>query len=1002
MECREVNDFQGQLLQLWLQAAMLPRSWMIVPWMIVLTIRLRRSAGRISNFRCFSQWEHLCCLNAHECSFDCPSVVYCLRKLIAKGQAQPGISSKGVNSSKLSRLVPSAKSSAKPSSEGRTQILEVEESLMRPQNRSSSSSSPLTSRETSSKSKPHYTNRMKAVVEKNNTQKKQQQAASSTRKRLDSKRRGRSTTAGRTETRCSVVGDGLGPLCPLCEARLDSRFSNAEVNKHMDRCLRGARSTRRKPLAEALDADHPEPTGASEDFETPENGEDSNGEEDSSESSEGQAPPRKVTRDNSHSSSGGAAIVPRKKKAGKGGRASTSVNTLKDDWNDGAYRRRVLAWDQQHRYVPAASASKVNTKVGDAGSTRDVSAVPASRKSIASGDRSDGADGSDDDDGDDSKQYIESDEDEQTQSEDEDDFLDVELDGGLVVPRALWDRLFGYQQLALKWLWELHLADVGGILADEMGLGKTAQAVSIISSLHYSRRLTRPILVVCPATVLAHWVKEFHTWYPPLRVFVMHSSGEGLATKRLTHRSLLRKAEMHTGVVIATYGGLRNNDFQLLGLDWNYVILDEGHLIRNPDAQITQIAKRLRSRHRLILTGAPVQNNLKELWSLVDFVHPGRLGTLPSFEDSFATPLRIGGYAGASQLAVQAAYRCAVTLRGILAPLVLRRMKDSVGNETSMADVEKTERVLFCRLTPHQINMYRAVLRDNAESLRGLSRVSSASALFSGRRRGRRSNTAFRVISLLRKICNHPSLADQSLQRQAAISVAANKRARREAAKGAAANGARSDEGAPAPQPPIDINSQGYGAVSESGKLVVLDRILPLWHRAGHRCLLFSSTTSMLSIIELVLRRHGFSYLRMDGSTPVSKRPGLIEQFNSDENNVFAFLLTSRVGGVGINLTGADRVILFEPDWNPSTDIQARERCWRIGQDKDVTVYRLITAGCIEEKIYQRQIFKLFLSNKVGIGLSVSCVMSCGVGVDARPVACQITSAIMSVVVNRF
>lgn len=273
------------------------------------------------------------------------------------------------------------------------------------------------------------------------------------------------------------------------------------------------------------------------------------------------------------------------------------------------------------------------------------------------------------------------------------------------------------------------------------------------------------------------------------------------------------------------------------------------------------------------------------------------------------------------------------------------------------------------------VSRYRAVLRDNAESLRGLSRVSSASALFSGRRRrGRRSNAAFRVISLLRKICNHPSLADQSLQRQAAISVAANKRARREAEKRkhAAANGSLSDEGEQtAPQPAVDISSQGYGAVSESGKLVVLDRILPLWHRAGHRCLLFSSTTSMLSIIELVLRRHGFSYLRMDGSTPVSKRPGLIEQFNSDESNVFAFLLTSRVGGVGINLTGADRVILFEPDWNPSTDIQARERCWRIGQDKDVTVYRLITAGCIEEKIYQRQIFKLFLSNKVGIGRSL-------------------------------
>ena len=131
--------------------------------------------------------------------------------------------------------------------------------------------------------------------------------------------------------------------------------------------------------------------------------------------------------------------------------------------------------------------------------------------------------------------------------------------------------------------------------------------------------------------------------YPPLRVLVMHASGEGLATKRLTHQSLLRKAKTHHGVVVTTYGGLRSNDFKLLGIDWSYTILDEGHKIRNPDAQITQICKRLRCRHRLILTGAPVQNNLKELWSLIDFVHPGRLGTLPSFDESFATPLRLGG-----------------------------------------------------------------------------------------------------------------------------------------------------------------------------------------------------------------------------------------------------------------------------------------------------------------------------------------------------------------------
>ena len=217
------------------------------------------------------------------------------------------------------------------------------------------------------------------------------------------------------------------------------------------------------------------------------------------------------------------------------------------------------------------------------------------------------------------------------------------------------------------------------------------------------------------------------------------------------------------------------------------------------------------------------------------------------------------------------------------------------------------KQVLFCPMTSDQREAYRAFVQSR-----------DVEEILEGRRE------ALSGIDVLRKIVNHPDL----LERQ------------------------------------TKATHVDYGNAERSGKQMVTMKVLSLWREQKHRALLFSQTQQMLDILEAAVADAGYVYRRMDGTTPVQHRMRLIDEFNSDEN-VFVFLLTTKVGGLGVNLTGADRVLLFDPDWNPSTDAQARERAWRIGQTKDVTVYRLVPAGTIEEKVYHRQIYKEFLTSKV-------------------------------------
>ena len=227
-----------------------------------------------------------------------------------------------------------------------------------------------------------------------------------------------------------------------------------------------------------------------------------------------------------------------------------------------------------------------------------------------------------------------------------------ELEGGLQVPRVVWSRLYNYQKVGVQWMFELHQQKCGGILGDEMGLGKTVQVITFLSALSFSQKVwpgsawrgLGPTLIVCPTTLLHQWVAEFHHWWPPLRVAVLHSSGSHSGSKA----QLVRNINSSGGVLVLSYQAVTSLIDTITNLSWHYVILDEGHKIRNPDAKVTLAVKRVASPHRLILSGSPLQNNLKELWSLFDFIYPGKLGTLPVFLQQFSGPITVGGYANAS------------------------------------------------------------------------------------------------------------------------------------------------------------------------------------------------------------------------------------------------------------------------------------------------------------------------------------------------------------------
>eukprot|EP00796_Vickermania_ingenoplastis_P008961 gene8964-6287_t len=574
----------------------------------------------------------------------------------------------------------------------------------------------------------------------------------------------------------------------------------------------------------------------------------------------------------------------------------------------------------------------------------------------------------------------------------------VDLGRGVSIPALIYTRLLDFQQEGLQWLLQLHHQRLGGILGDEMGLGKTIQVAAFLCALSHSHQLRGPVLLAAPVTVLRQWLAELHRWSPRTRVMVLHQP----TTSAPNPPSPKAMAEMIRGqsntILLTSYASMRQHCDVLRTAGFQYVILDEGHKISNPQAGITLAAKSFPTPHRLLLTGTPIQNSLKELWCLFDFVKPGILGTLNAFTGEFEEVINKSKNSKASALVLSEAVEAAKLLQQRIGPFLLRRLKRQVNAQLP----EKYERVIYVPLSDEQLHEYVALLasptvqkliahmssyqmisgklnRDLRDS-EGCLHVAGRSFKLANRSQlSGLHHESFMILHRLRQICNHvdiyrlqseeeddrrthlgdetgrsggvqqPMLDNEEYGVWGAGGAGGGRAAKTAKKKTAVSHSFRSN---------LPPNLGG------SAKLQTLQHMLDEWKAGGHRALVFSQTRMMLDIIENMVETQAHRYVRMDGVTPVAQRQELMDLFNQDDS-IFVALLTTRVGGVGLNLIGADRVVIFDPDWNPTTDSQARERAWRVGQRRDVCVYRMITIGTVEEFIFKRQLAKSYVTDKV-------------------------------------
>ena len=502
------------------------------------------------------------------------------------------------------------------------------------------------------------------------------------------------------------------------------------------------------------------------------------------------------------------------------------------------------------------------------------------------------------------------------------------------IPVAIEAQLRSYQQEGVNWLAFLNRFNLHGVLCDDMGLGKTLQTLCMVASDHYLRaqeyektkapdvrRLSS--LIVCPPTLSGHWQQELEA-YAPFLTFLAYVGPPA-------ERAKLQSRLGETDVVITSYDVCRN-DIDILGpLNWNYCVLDEGHLIKNPRAKTTVAVKRLMSNHRLILSGTPIQNNVLELWSLFDFLMPGFLGTEKVFQDRFAKPIAASRYAKSSSKEQEKGALAIEALHKQVLPFLLRRLKEEVLDDLPPKILQN----YYCDLSELQKRLFEDFAKKESKAL----------AAEAGSNDKEAKQHIFQALQYMRKLCNSPSLVVKEGHKQYDIiqkELAARKSSLKDIAH-APKLGALKDLlidcgiGVDA----VDNGANGEMPTAETNYV------------SQHRCLIFCQMKEMLDMVQNdVLRKllPSVQFLRLDGSVEASKRQSIVNQFNTDPS-YDVLLLTTSVGGLGLNLTGADTVIFVEHDWNPQKDLQAMDRAHRIGQKKVVNVYRLITRGTLEEKI---------------------------------------------------
>ena len=479
----------------------------------------------------------------------------------------------------------------------------------------------------------------------------------------------------------------------------------------------------------------------------------------------------------------------------------------------------------------------------------------------------------------------------------------------------VFGRLKEYQVKGLEWLVSLYNNNLNGILADEMGLGKTIQTIGLITHLMERKRNHGPFLIIVPLSTLSNWMLEFDRWAPS--VIKVPYKGSPNVRRSLQHQ--LRTSKFN--VLLTTYEYIIKDKAALAKIKWKYMIIDEGHRMKNHHCKLTQILNtHYTAPHRLLLTGTPLQNKLPELWALLNFLLPSIFKCCNTFEQWFNAPFATTGEK--VELNEEETVLIIRRLHKVLRPFLLRRLKKEV--ESQLPD--KVEYVVKCDMSSLQRIVYRHM------QSRGVLLTDGSEKDKKGKGGTR---TLMNSIMQLRKICNHPFMfqhIEEAIAEHVGISGGI---------------------------------VSGPDIYRTSGKFELLDRILPKLKVTNHRILLFCQMTSLMTIMEDYFGWRGFKYLRLDGTTKADDRGELLKIFNSGGSDYFIFMLSTRAGGLGLNLQSADTVIIFDSDWNPHQDLQAQDRAHRIGQKNEVRVLRLVSVNSVEERILAAAKYKLNLDEKV-------------------------------------
>ncbi|KAI1911371.1 hypothetical protein LOZ61_003894 [Ophidiomyces ophidiicola] len=552
-------------------------------------------------------------------------------------------------------------------------------------------------------------------------------------------------------------------------------------------------------------------------------------------------------------------------------------------------------------------------------------------------------------------------------------YEDIQLPYSLgLIPAPVAQWLRDYQVDGVSFLHELFVYQKGGILGDDMGLGKTVQVIAFLTAAYGKtgderdakrmRKMRRKgddiwyprTLIICPGTLIQNWRAELERWgwwY----VDVFHGSSK--------EDALQSAMSGRVEILITTYTMYRMNKDALNMVDWDCVIADECHLMKERKSETAKAMHELNSLCRIGLTGTAIQNKYEELWTLLNWTNPGRFGPVSTWKSTIADPLKIGQSHDATVYQLSKARKTAKKLvQNLLPAFFLRRMKTLIADQLP----KKSDRVVFCPLTETQADAYENLL--NSDIVEYIRTSSDPCPCGSGKKSGwcchkkvpnggPWQSYVFPAISNLQKLSNHlailiPQPTDPNEKQDKDLNMlqiaVPDKWRELYRTRGSILN---------------------YSNPEFCGKWKVLKKLLKWWHSNGDKVLVFSHSVRLLKMLQMLFNHTSYNVSYLDGAMSYEERAQVVDDFNANPQQ-FVFLISTKAGGVGLNITSANKVVVVDPNWNPSHDLQAQDRAYRIGQLRDVEVFRLVSAGTIEEIVYARQIYKQQQAN-IGYNASI-------------------------------